>query len=44
MIMLHDGVVEDHVAELIASEMKKVHWKYDYHSRVVLNGDTSVTP
>ena len=33
MIMLHDGVVEDHVAELIASEMKNVVWKYDYHSR-----------
>ena len=33
MIMLHDGVVEDHVAELIASEIKKVHWRYEYHSR-----------
>jgi len=31
--MLHDGVVEDHVAELIASEIKKVHWRYEYHSR-----------
>lgn len=33
MIMLHDGVVEDHVAELIASEIRKVHWRYEYHSR-----------
>jgi hypothetical protein len=32
MIMLHDGVVEDHIAELIASEMKNVRWKFDYPS------------
>ncbi len=31
-IILND-VVENHVAELIDSEMKKVHWRYDYRSR-----------
>ena len=35
MIMLHDGVVEDHVAELIASEMKNVVWKYDYTPQLI---------
>ena len=32
MIEIQKDVVEDHVAELIASEMKNVQWKYDYHS------------
>ena len=32
MIKIYDGVVEDHVAELIASEMKNVRWKFDYPS------------
>ena len=32
MIKIYDGVVEDHVAQLIDSEMRKVQWKYDYHS------------
>ena len=32
MIEIFDNVTEDHVAELIASEMKNVQWKYDYHS------------
>ena len=32
MIEIFDNVTEDHVAELIASEMKTVHWKYDYSS------------
>ena len=32
MIKIYDDVVEDHVAELIASEMKKVYWKFDYWS------------
>ena len=27
-----DDVLEPHVAELIQSEIKKVHWKYDYNS------------
>jgi len=33
MIIVHNDVVENHVAELIDSEMKNVTWKYDYHSR-----------
>jgi hypothetical protein len=33
MIQVYDGVVEDHVAELIDSQMKTVSWKYEYHSR-----------
>ena len=32
MLQIHDGVVEEHVAELIASEMKNVQWKFDYPS------------
>jgi hypothetical protein len=32
MIEIHNDVVEDHVAELIASEMKNVLWKFDYPS------------
>ena len=32
MIKIYDGVVEDHVAELISAKMKDVVWKYDYHS------------
>ena len=32
MIEIFDNVTEDHVSELIASEMKTVHWKYDYSS------------
>ena len=32
MIEIYDGVVEDHVAELIASEIKNIHWKFDYPS------------
>tara|TARA_Y100001951_G_C11159369_1_gene193864 strand:- start:46 stop:558 length:513 start_codon:yes stop_codon:yes gene_type:complete len=33
MIKIFDNVVEDHVAELIDSEMKNVQWKFDYPSR-----------
>ena len=33
MIKIYDGVVEDHVAELIVSEIRKVSWIYEYHSR-----------
>ena len=33
MIQVHNGVLEDHVAELIASEIRKVHWRYEYHSK-----------
>jgi hypothetical protein len=33
MIEIHNDVVEDHVAELIASEMKGVYWRYEYHSK-----------
>ena len=32
MIEIHDGVVENHIAELIALEMKNVQWKFDYPS------------
>jgi hypothetical protein len=32
MIMVHNDVVENHVAELISSEMKGVYWRYEYHS------------
>ena len=32
MIKIYDGVVEDHVAQLIDSEMRKVQWKFDYPS------------
>jgi len=32
MIQVYDGVVEDHVAELIDSQMKTVLWKFDYPS------------
>ena len=32
MIKTYDGVVEDHIAELVASEMKNVRWKFDYPS------------
>ena len=32
MIQVHNGVLEDHVAELIDSQMKTVSWKYDYSS------------
>ena len=32
MIKIYDGVVEDHIAELIASEMKNIKWKFDYPS------------
>ena len=33
MIKIYDDVVEEHVAELIDSEMKNVQWKFDYPSR-----------
>jgi len=29
---IYDDLLESHVAELIASEIRKVHWKYDYNS------------
>ena len=29
---IYDDLLEPHVAELIASEIRKVHWKYDYNS------------
>ena len=32
MIKIYDDVVEDHVAQLIDSEMRKVQWKFDYAS------------
>ena len=32
MIKIYDGVVEDHVAELISVKMKDVVWKFDYSS------------
>ena len=32
MIEVFHNVLEDHVAELIASEMKEVRWKFDYPS------------
>ena len=32
MIEIHNNVVEDHVAELIDSQMKTVSWKFDYSS------------
>ena len=33
MIKIYDDVVEEHVAELIASEMKNIRWKFDYSSK-----------
>ena len=33
MIEIQKDVVEEHVAELITSEMKNVLWKYEYHTR-----------
>ena len=33
MIKIYDGVVEDHVAQLISAKMKDVRWKFDYHSK-----------
>ena len=33
MIQVLDDAVEDHVAELVASEIRKVSWRYEYHSR-----------
>jgi hypothetical protein len=32
VIKIYDDVVEEHVAELIASEMKNIRWKFDYSS------------
>jgi hypothetical protein len=32
MIKIYDGVVEDHVAQLISAKMKGVQWKFDYPS------------
>jgi len=32
MIQVYNDVLEDHVAELIASNMKTVSWKFDYPS------------
>ena len=32
MIKIYDGVVEDHVAQLIDAEMRNVRWKFDYPS------------
>ena len=29
---IFDDLLEPHVAELIDMEIKKTHWKYDYHS------------
>ena len=29
---IYDDLLEPHVAEFIASELRKVHWKYDYNS------------
>ena len=51
MIKIFDNVVEDHVAELIDSEMKNVQWKFDYPSDVkhqsrhwhVLCGSNAIT-
>ena len=34
MIDVYDNVLEDHVAELIDMEMKKLSWKYDYNSQI----------
>jgi hypothetical protein len=33
VIKIYDDVVEEHVAELIASEMKNIRWKFDYSSK-----------
>ena len=51
MIEIQKDVVEDHVAELIAFEMKNVQWKFDYPSDVkhqsrhwhVLCGSNAIT-
>jgi hypothetical protein len=32
MIEIYNDVVEDHVAELIDSQMRTVYWKFDYHT------------
>jgi len=34
MIDVYDNVLENHVAELIDMEMKKLSWKYDYNSQI----------
>ena len=35
IIQIYEDVVEDHVAELIASQMRTVYWQYEYHSKSV---------
>ena len=32
IIDIYDNVLEDHVAEYIHLEMKKLYWKFDYPS------------
>ena len=32
LVDIYDNVVEDHVAELIHSQIKNCAWKFDYHS------------
>ena len=39
LVVIYDNVVEDHVAELIHSQIKGCEWKFDYHS----NNQTEAT-
>ena len=39
MIQIYNDVVEDHVAEFIASEMKNVQWKFENEKLRFLIGD-----
>ena len=39
LVDIYDNVVEDHVAELIHSQIKGCEWKFDYHS----NNQTEAT-
>ena len=32
LVDIYDNVVEDHVAELIHTQIKDCAWKFDYHS------------